>query len=822
MAHDCEPTGCFRQEQRSRRVRAAPQDNPYIRYIPSITTTSTTTVTTTLPPVALFEVIEIPPDDSYISCPALGTTKPPMYFNAYGGDETYATEDLMVHKFSNDGVFLISPYNNETFEYAEIDILLVGGGGGGGRFNGGGGGGGGQVKKTRLRMQQGGYTIKIGSGGTTGYNGLETTIKEIGIKAIGGGAGGSAFTFNGGKDGGCGGGAGGRSNSNGGKGFNGFDGGSSFGDTGGGGGGGMDSAGNPFDSSSDAGKGGDGILISIDNIEQSYYGGGGAGDSFVGVNVEPSLGGGGGTTFRNGEPNTGGGGAGNGGVGGKGFCAISYVPVTTPAPTTTTTPAPSVPDPVTDFSGFGIFEGITIRWKDPVDVGTSPISKYLFEIYHVDSSDNTPESPVISSDGSVSLEMTNRSMLLLLDSIEIASDAASLVNVDGETFLSFTLTNLSPDINYEIRLYAINSVGLSAPVKIYATPETTITTTTTVDSSFSSFIFDFDGDIENGFLETSSITINAPALEERSLSVKIFAEDGYSFYSNPSILFFEDGEEYIKVDQIQINKEADNSALYITIPFTMPPDPTTRILVFFTVSASETTTTTTTTTVTTLPPICTSLYHTAQLQIKDDGSFEHPNDDQKLVYPLQIFLSEEPFPYEITGATSSSSSLAGSPWVNGIYFELPRSVSSYQEYIDSLLDNHNLSLSYFNASNRIVSFDVSLYRLFYPEPFANRDLSSIVEFTLLPSQTTPASENITFTLTSDYTCSIDNPDENGIGSESISGFTSLIIKENSATLESKFISSHLFRITGSFESNLQAKTFYYMLDYGTRERIVGT
>ena len=162
----------------------------------------------------------------------------PFYFDAYGGEKKVINKNLIVHEFSGSDTFSIFPYPNQRDGFfANVNILLVGGGGGGGQFGGGGGGGAGEVYQASYKFPTGSYQIVIGSGGDVGIDGTNTEISPVQIKALGGGAGGSAFLDDA-RRGASGGGAGGRSNAFGAEGIRGNKGGASFGNIGGGGGGG--------------------------------------------------------------------------------------------------------------------------------------------------------------------------------------------------------------------------------------------------------------------------------------------------------------------------------------------------------------------------------------------------------------------------------------------------------------------------------------------------------------------------------------------------------------------------------------------------------
>ena len=78
----------------------------------------------------------------------------------------------------------------------------------------------------------------------------------------------------------------------------------------------------------------------------------------------------------------------------------------------------------------------------------------------------------------------------------------------------------------------------------------------------------------------------------------------------------------------------------------------------------------------------------------------------------------------------------------------------------------------------------------------------------------------------DYVCDIANPDKCGQGSNSISGFSSFrffeVLDEDSNFLNVETINTFNYRVYGTVTSEvLSSMVFYYMIDFGTRERIVG-
>ena len=277
----------------------------------------------------------------------------------------------VIHRFDISGTFI--PASNGT-----VEVLLVGGGGGGGPTFGGGGGGGGVVYITSTFVRSGvSYPVVVGSGGTSGTKGQNTTV--FGATAAGGGTN-SSYDSNG-NSGGSGGGAGasqyrinfgGESNGNiigsnngianvgfiyGNRGGNTISirTGSPFRAAGGGGAGypGLDTDTNSIGNSGQFGHGSGGIGIINSILGPSYYwGGGGGGSAWTdqsggwggyggggggsgsagggigntlalnsGANGTTTIGGAGGTNTGGG----GGGGGGAGGIGGSGIVVIRYL-----------------------------------------------------------------------------------------------------------------------------------------------------------------------------------------------------------------------------------------------------------------------------------------------------------------------------------------------------------------------------------------------------------------------------------------------------------------------------------------------------------------
>ena len=252
-------------------------------------------------------------------------------FSATGGTESsYSSGGITykVHTFTSSGVF--------TAEAAgSIDVLIVAGGGGtyggqGGAGGTGGGGAGGFVYNQGVSVIATGYTVTVGSGGSSYANGANSSFSSL-TTAIGGGASGQSSSTEP-KSGGSGGGAGFGSNvpytpvgtgvTN--QGFAGGLGSTAGSGTGGGGGGAKEKG-----TTDGTGYGGDGytegvdtvynhngggnVVFGINGTGSAYAGGGGAG-SIVTNSIPGGLGGGGigsnRATAHHGTSNTGGGGGG--------------------------------------------------------------------------------------------------------------------------------------------------------------------------------------------------------------------------------------------------------------------------------------------------------------------------------------------------------------------------------------------------------------------------------------------------------------------------------------------------------------------------------
>ena len=245
-----------------------------------------------------------------------------------------------------------------------IDYLIVGGGASGGQDYAGGGGAGGVITgTTTLLVGAGTYYITVGAGGAVtaggptdlqGNNGNDSSFNDL--IAIGGGAGGIAFTSADGGAGGSGGGAGCLGASGGaGTMYQGYAGGNSPGFGGAAGGGGAGAVGGDGSDTGipgPAGAGGDGYTW-FDGV--TYAGGGGGGGFDFGTGGAGGAGGGGAgadystataTSGGAGTANLGGGGGGGsayygpGGAGGSGVVIIRHLD--TESEITSTTGEPTV------------------------------------------------------------------------------------------------------------------------------------------------------------------------------------------------------------------------------------------------------------------------------------------------------------------------------------------------------------------------------------------------------------------------------------------------------------------------------------------------
>jgi hypothetical protein len=328
-----------------RRIVPIPE-SPFVEFTTTTTPpTTTTTTTTTLYPSSLNNKIIYPNEEA--PCPVIfpkivSTSTPPVFGITGGVIRTYSYDGVSYrsHTFNQTSELGVSLLSGDPSAIFTVEVLLVAGGGGGGSYkgigNGAGGGGAGGFIQTTTKLRTGIYLVIVGDGGSPDQNGQNSSFNQL--LAYGGGAGGS-FGFPG-KDGGSGGGAGQNSLLNGGKGVQGqgFDGGAvtilNF--SSGGGGGASESA-LPITSTYLSSTGGAGKFNNFMDGTFIYYAGGGGGSASLGSLNSSYLGlggvGGGGSQIfnRDGQANTGGGGAGGvytnlwpAGKGGSGTVIVRY------------------------------------------------------------------------------------------------------------------------------------------------------------------------------------------------------------------------------------------------------------------------------------------------------------------------------------------------------------------------------------------------------------------------------------------------------------------------------------------------------------------
>ena len=279
------------------------------------------------------------------------------YYVAATGGTITTSGDYKIHTFTGDGCFVVSSASPSSI----VDTVIVAGGGGGGRDLGGGGGAGGLRNISSVPVITTTYPITVGSGGAGSTNatlrgggGSTSSFACNSSAGGGGGSSGNAVPVQTGAPGGSGGGGryardpntGGTGNTppvSPPQGNNGGPGGPSvFGPgcarSGGGGGASVaGTAGALISCNACAGKGGDGVDVSLDfpgTPNCGTYAGGGAGATNQCNPAIPGGTGGGGTSNTSqggsgspGTVNTGGGGAGGnggGGSGGSGIVIIKY------------------------------------------------------------------------------------------------------------------------------------------------------------------------------------------------------------------------------------------------------------------------------------------------------------------------------------------------------------------------------------------------------------------------------------------------------------------------------------------------------------------
>jgi len=120
------------------------------------------------------------------------------FISATGGTIT-TSGNYKYHTFTSSGTFSVSVAPSGQF----LDFLVVGGGGGANTTGSdlAGGGGGGVVIKTSQTISAGSYAVTVGSGGSAGQTGGNSSFSGI-IGLGGGGANGSGAGLSGGSGGG--------------------------------------------------------------------------------------------------------------------------------------------------------------------------------------------------------------------------------------------------------------------------------------------------------------------------------------------------------------------------------------------------------------------------------------------------------------------------------------------------------------------------------------------------------------------------------------------------------------------------------------------
>jgi len=548
----------------------------------------------------------------------------------------------------------------------------------------------------------------------------------------------------------------------------------------------------------------------------TYYGGGGAGDPIVAINIEGSIGGGGGTLSKNGVDGLGGGGAGSGGRGGSGKCIISYKPITTPPPTTTTTPPPAAPGAVVDFTLEGLYRSVKGKWLPPTDQGTSDITDYEIQLRR--------GSEIVYSEQILVSELQTEGL-----------------------YYTLTISDLDDLQDYQFNVSAINDVGQGEITFLTTTTVTTTpTTTTTIPPSNSVVGVDIDGDITQGYIEISSLSLNAPPGSTRQLTSSIKASGDFVFYEEPTISIFGDILPHIQADNITHSINETKDRISSSIPVIVPNEAETLGSLYIVAEAVETTTTTTTTSTTILPDLCADLYNDADFDIvvQDivDGEpsinnyIPNPDsEDSELIYlppsgeelalrPLQVFVSETTFPTNVVGTILPNSIVPGYPWHNSSYYELARTEDDGFSYIDQLPENYNIQILQGQDENgNHILFNNMFYMLEYPPVNDNQILEAYSELIYSNPETL---HSINLTIRVDYVCTVTDSNVYGSGNESVDGFLSLTITESKLdafyTLENKQVSRRDIRMHNSFTSVITGETYYYILDYGVREKILGT
>lgn len=787
MPHDCEPSGCLRPEGRGQ--RSSPRKTPFISSFVAeeivTTTTTTTTTSTTIDPV-LLGLVSYPSD---AECPYITTTVPPMYFDASGGDSFSIYGGGKAHIFTSNGTFCITPYYESEFEYATIEYLIVGGGGAGGNNEAGGGGGGGQVKTGTVKLESGCFEVVIGSGGGLGNDGTPSSV--AGVVAIGGGGGGSVY-FDG-RDGANGGGGGGKGTGGASLLINGYYGGTSLNHKLGAGGGGAGGYGGFVSANSTKpGIGGAGKASDIVDGSVVYYGGGGAGGAKDGTQQVGGIGGGGSTLSKDAVDGTGGGGAAQG-YGGDGLCVLYYKFSTTTTTTTTLVPTegPDAPDNL-QAEGTDPYSA-TISWTPITETGDCPdVEKYVINYTYDDNNFSTLEFNMLSSN------------LLQYDE-------------DNNKFY-YEISELEVDDPYTFYVLGYNSCdleGSSSSVTFQHVTTTTTTTTTLPPENLTEFRFNFLDNIVNGVIEQSSIIYTGEQGSTDNVLVANFkaadtVPEDYIFLEAPALVLESGDQQYIRNLDVIMDSTRNGRVI---VNFVMPEsnNATVNIGVYGTVGENTVTTTTTTTT-TTLPPFCPSIYDGLRDGITEA---ETPSEDYK-VRPLQVFISRNLFPHQITGTSLTDGTDSGRPWYNGELFEQSRVPLDGQDYIDNLPDNHNISIPYQDIFGVNQTHTNLIYKLLYPSVFNRQIFLSYSE--TLPSEVL-GSYSLSYSVTIDFICNVENQNQFGLGDDVIEGFVKIEFTETNGTetntIHTTNVRSIDERFIGTFQSPMTNTVYHFMVDFGS-------
>lgn len=783
----CAALVCLRGDGRGQRsnLRQTPFISSFVAEEIVTTTTTTTTTSTTIDPV-LLGLVSYPSD---AECPYITTTVPPMYFDASGGDSFSIYGGGKAHIFTSNGTFCITPYYESEFEYATIEYLIIGGGGAGGNNEAGGGGGGGQVKTGTIKLESGCFEVVIGAGGGLGNDGSPSSV--AGVVAIGGGGGGSVY-FDG-RDGANGGGGGGKGTGGASLLVNGYYGGTSLNYKLGAGGGGAGGYGGFVSSNATKpGIGGAGKASDIVDGSVSYYGGGGAGGAKDGTQQVGGVGGGGSTLNKDAVDGTGGGGAAKG-YGGDGLCVLYYKFSTTTTTTTTLVPTdgPDAPDNL-QAEGTDPYS-VTISWTPVTETGDCPdVEKYVINYTYDDANFSTLEFNMLSSN------------LLQYDE-------------DNNKFY-YEISELEVDDPYTFYVLGYNSCdleGSSSSVTFQHVTTTTTTTTTLPPENLTEFRFNFLDNIINGVIEQSSIIYTGEQGSTDNVLTANFkaadtVPDDYVFIENPSLVLEGGDVQYIR--NLDIIMDSNRSGR-VVVNFVMPEsnNAIVNIGVYGTVGENTVTTTTTTTT-TTLPPFCPSIYDGLRDGITEA---ETPSTDYK-VRPLQVFISKEPFPHQLTGTSLTDGTDSGRPWYNGELFEQSRVPLDGQDYIDNLPDDHNISIPYRDIFGINKDHTNLIYKLFYPSVFNRQIFLAYNE--IIPSEVL-GSYSLSYSINLDFICNVENQNQFGLGDDVIEGFIKIEFTETDGTVTNTIHTTNVRsideRFIGTFNSLMKGREYHFMVDFGS-------